>query len=522
MYNASRQRLLQLLDAHDSDLLQNGLKGLEKESLRVTPDGNIATTAHPRALGAALTHHWITTDYSEALLEFITDPYPQSETTLTELNDIHRFVYEQLDDELLWATSMPCVLSDGEIPIAEYGTSNVGLMKHVYRRGLDVRYGRIMQAIAGIHFNYSVPEPLWDALQRISDDPRPRQAFISDAYFGLIRNFQRIGWIVPYLFGASPAVCRSFLQGRDTGFERFDAGTRYLPYATSLRMSDIGYKNRSQTGLDISYNDLGSYVDSLTRAIETPDPEYERIGTRMHGAWQQLNTNLLQIENEYYSFVRPKVRSDSGEKPTRALRRRGVRYVEIRALDLNPFDPTGVNSHTLRFLEALMLFCVLEDSPPITAIERAGIDRNQLQVARAGRDPAMRLVRGGGESIGLREWADAICSAMSSICTALDENDPEQPFSSALEHVRQTIARPELLPSARVLEIMRQREQSFVAFAMAQSRAHKKHFLSDPLPEPLRSRFEAEAARSLSEQAEIEASDTLSFEEYLDSYFAQR
>ena len=522
MYNASRQRLLQLLDAHGPELLQGGLKGLEKESLRVTPDGNIATTPHPQALGSALTHHWITTDYSEALLEFITDPYSDSNATLTELHDIHRFVYDQLDDELLWATSMPCVLSDGEIPIAHYGTSNVGMMKHVYRRGLDVRYGRIMQAIAGIHFNYSVPEPLWDALLRLSSDPRPRQAFISDAYFGLIRNFQRIGWIVPYLFGASPAVCNSFLQGRDPGFERFDEGTRYLPFATSLRMSDIGYKNRSQTGLDISYNDLDAYVDSLTRAIETPDPEYARIGTRADGEWRQLNTNLLQIENEYYSFVRPKVRAGSGEKPSLALRRRGVRYVEIRALDLNPFDPTGVNSHTLRFLEALMLFCLLEDSPPITAIERAGIDRNQLQVARAGRDPAMRLVRSGGESIGLREWADAICSAMETICSALDGDDPEQPFSRALAHVRQTIARPDQLPSSRVLEIMRQREQSFVAFAMAQSRAHKAHYRSETLSEQVRTRFETEARRSLSEQSEIEASDTLSFEEYLADYFAQR
>ncbi len=520
MYDSTRQRLQRLLDQYGPQVLQSGRKGLEKESLRVTRDAGIAATPHPRALGSALTHPWITTDYSEALLEFVTEPHRRTQDTQAALDTIHRFAYQNLNEEMLWATSMPCVLHDGEIPIARYGSSNVGMMKHVYRRGLDVRYGRTMQAIAGIHFNYSAPGGLWNALQTQLADKRPRQAFISDAYFGLIRNFQRIGWVVPYLFGASPAVCNSFLSGRETGFHVFDEGTRYLPHATSLRMSDIGYKNRSQSGMNISYNDLAAYVDTLTRAIETPDPEYERIGTKCDGQWRQLNTHQLQIENEYYSFVRPKNPAESGEKPTLALHRRGVQYVEIRALDLNPFEPTGVGCDTLHFMEALMLLCLLEDSPPVETDERAAIDSNQLQVARSGRDPALRLARNGGE-VPLRRWVAEVCEAMAGICAALDASDDARPYSRALEQARTGIDNAEQLPSAHVLQTMRQRGQTFVEFAMAQSLKHQEHFLAEPLPEVVRQAFEKQARRSLAEQEEIEAADSLSFEEYLRQYFAQ-
>ncbi len=272
MYRSTEQRLSGLLQNGTRGLLLNSLKGLEKESLRVTPEGTIARTPHPKALGSALTHPWITTDYSEALLEFITPPHAHTAETLGFLEDIHRFVYHQLDDELLWATSMPCIVGGNDsIPIAEYGSSNVGFMKHVYRRGLDWRYGRAMQAISGIHFNYSFSREFLQALQAAEGDSRPEPVYRSDAYFRLIRNFQRYGWLVPYLFGASPAVCSSFTQGQELGFQSFDGHTLYEPYGTSLRMSDIGYKNKAQAGLKISYNDLDSYVDTLTRAISTPD-----------------------------------------------------------------------------------------------------------------------------------------------------------------------------------------------------------------------------------------------------------
>lgn len=520
--NAGIERRVEALSSDQANgrLLAASRRGLEKESLRVAPDGHIARTPHPAALGSALCHPWITTDYSEALLEFITPPYVDNRAVLDCLYDIHCYTCQNLGGELLWATSMPCIVDgDAGIPIAEYGSSNIGRMKHVYRRGLDWRYGRAMQAISGIHFNYSFSDELLAVLQSSAGDARDERTFRSKSYFALIRNFQRYGWIVPYLFGASPAICKSFTHGENLHFEEFRENTFYEPWATSLRMSDIGYKNKAQAALDISYNDLNDYVDSLLRAITTPDPEYQRIGTRVEGQWRQLNTNILQIENEYYSFVRPKAITRSGEKPTTALRRAGVEYVEIRALDLNPFQPLGIGSEQLLFMETLLLFCLLEDSPRVSARERGMINRNQGLVARRGRDPSLHLSRGDGRPVRLAHWAQELFDALHAPSLLLDEAHQTSRYSDNLAALRAHIEAPQQTPSAKILAEMQERGEEFVQFAMRISRQHHQRFVSEPLPGDVRRRF-AEAARaSLAEQHRLEESDELSFEAYLQEYF---
>lgn len=521
MFRVLEKRLNSIIESNQGHTLRGGLRGVEKESLRVRRDGKIAQTPHPKSLGSALTHPQITTDYSEALLEFVTPPAAKLNETLRTLADIHKFVYDHLGDELLWATSMPCIVDgDKSVPIAEYGSSNVGRMKHVYRRGLDHRYGRTMQAIAGVHFNYSLPPAFWTVYRDLLGGRQPLFDFVADQYFALIRNFQRHGWIIPFLFGSSPAICRSFLGGNLNDFQTFNDTTLYEPYATSLRMSDIGYKNRAQAGLEISYNSLDEYVRDLTRAIETPDHEYQAIGTRVNGEWRQLNSNVLQIENEYYSFVRPKNVTRSGEKPTLALKRRGVQYTEIRALDLNPFEPTGLDPAALRFIEAFLIFCLLEDSPPISAREREHISYNQGQVARRGRDPALRLHHGDG-SLRLRDWAMAITQAVTGICEILDGGDPERPYAQALAAQTANVQNPDELPSARVLAAMRERDESFVQFALRLSNEHAAYFKNCSLDPEVARRYEAMAAASLRHQAELEACDDTPFEEYLARYFAQ-
>lgn len=500
-------------------LLLDSHKGLEKEGLRVTPSGRIAQTPHPEPLGSALCHPWITTDYSEALLEFVTPPCPDMGALIDFLADSHRFAYHHIGDEMLWATSMPCMVdSDREIPIAAYGRSNVGWMKHIYRRGLDWRYGRTMQAISGIHFNYSFSDEFFRVLQAAEGDERDPTHYRSDAYFRLIRNFQRYGWLVPYLFGASPAICRSFTGGENLHFHEHGEHTFYEPWGTSLRMSDIGYKNKAQAGLKVSYNSLDAYIESLRAAIATPDPEYARIGTCVNGVWRQLNTNVLQIENEYYSFVRPKARASSGEKPTSALARAGVEYVEIRALDLDPFEPLGVGVSQLQFLETLLLFCLLEDSPPIDAHEQGRIDTNQGLVARWGRDPSLVLYRGDGRRVSLKEWADEIFRALQGPAELLDECRGETSYANVVADYRQRIEDPEQTPSARVLASMRDHGEEFSQFALRLSRQHEQVFKQAELPATLRDRFLAAAAESRSDQASIEANDHLSFEDYLARY----
>ncbi|MCX8049961.1 MAG: glutamate--cysteine ligase [Methylohalobius sp.] len=505
--------------------LYGGLIGLEKESLRLTTAGRIAQTPHPKALGSPLTHPYITTDYSEALLEFITPPCADGLATLAFLDEIHRFVCSHLQSqEALLATSMPIGFKgDEDIPIACYGLSNIGRMKYVYRVGLSYRYGRAMQAIAGIHYNYSVAESLWPILQEALEDDRPLQEFKSAAYFGLIRNLKRYGWLLLYLFGASPVVSRPFLECRGeipAGFVQPAPDTYGLPYATSLRMSDIGYKNPAQADLHISCNTLEEYTSDLCRAIETPFPPYQAIGVKVDGDYRQLNANVLQIENEYYSIVRPKQVAERDERPTVALRRRGVRYIEVRALDLNPYEPLGIDRHEIHFLEAFLLYCLLQDSPPHTLAETQTMAANLLATAQRGRDPKLTLIRA-GQAVSLREWAEEFCTALSPLCQLLDAACPGKPYQTSLELCRERILNPNLTPSAKIWAQLSARKISFADFALEKSLEHTRYFRQRPLPEERLAWFTKLSVQSIREQERIEAEDVLSFDEFLKRYFKQ-
>lgn len=524
---AFERRLATLINTREPRVLQNGLKGVEKESLRVSLDGRLEQSAHPRSLGSALTHEHITTDYSEALIELVTPAFRESWQLLQYLCDLHQFVYRHIDQQLLWATSMPCMLGgDAEIPIARYGRSNIGRMKEVYRLGLGNRYGRMMQAISGVHFNYSFPEHFWpvlaDSLQtRQAGASRVEQSFISEQYFALLRNYRRHGWLILYLFGNSPALCSSFVRGRDHSLQEFGPGTLYAPHATSLRMSDLGYRNKSQAGVQISVNSLDEYVRDLTAAVSTPNPEYQRLGVKVDGEYRQLNANLLQIENEYYSYIRPKRVARSGEHPSQALRRGGVEYVEFRALDVSAFDPVGVNQNKLRFLEAFAALCVLKQSDPIGADEQAQLDANHAVVARRGREPGLKLNRN-GRQVELRTWALELIDSMRGICELLDEGDDRRQYTAALDLQQTKIDDIDRTPSARSLEELRTTGESFAQFALRMSRVHKAYFLDLYPPNEQRlAEFSAEAEESLERQAAIEAADDMTFDQFLSKYFAR-
>ncbi|MED5408796.1 MAG: glutamate--cysteine ligase, partial [Pseudomonadota bacterium] len=174
-------------------------RGLEKESLRIDRFGTISQEPHPTALGSTLTHPYITTDYAEALLEFITPVKSGVSEMLDFMKDIHHYVYHNLEQESLWVNSMPCILhGDDSIQIARYGSSHVGTMKSVYRSGLAWRYGKLMQTIAGIHFNFSLGDGFWRAWREICGSTLPLRDYKSEGYLGLVRNVYRHGWLIPY------------------------------------------------------------------------------------------------------------------------------------------------------------------------------------------------------------------------------------------------------------------------------------------------------------------------------------
>ncbi len=405
-------------------------------------------------------------------------------------------------------------------PLAQFGSSNVGRMKTIYRHGLGMRYGRIMQAISGVHFNYSFSAALWDALENINQSNLPRQDFVSEQYFGVLRNYRRFGWLVPYLFGTSPAVSRSFFAGREITLPRLDDDTVHEPYGTSLRMSDIGYRNKNQATVSVSVNSLDEYVRDLSKAISTPYPPYAQIGVKVGGEYQQLNANILQIENEYYSYIRPKRVARSGERPTKALRRAGVEYVEVRALDVSAFDPVGVNQNKLRFLEAFLALCLLSESAPIGRSEQEALDENHLKVARRGREPGLKLNRD-GRDFPMSEWARQLLDSMQGLCEMLDHGEPARPYTAALEQQRAKVEDVERTPSARLLTEMRQSGESFFQLAKRMSRMHKDYFLDLYPPNERRlAEFAAAAQESHDEQRRIEAADKTDFDTYLAHYLA--
>jgi glutamate--cysteine ligase len=515
------RRVAGLINSREQRLLCEGPRGLERESLRVQPDGRIAQTPHPAGLGSALTNPHVTTDYAEALTELVTPTFHSNAALLQYLVDLHQFVYSQIGEELLWATSMPCALrGDADIPIARFGNSHQGRVKSIYRHGLLIRYGGIMQAISGVHFNYSFPEAFWPLYAQVCQSRDDGRDFISARYFDMLRNYRRHGWIVLYLFGVSSALCKSFLKGRrDHQLEPLGSDTFVGPYATSLRMSDIGYRNRGQSEVPVSVNHIDEYLRDLHRAVTTPHPPFQKLGVKVDGEYRQLSGNLLQIENEYYSYVRPKRTLRAGERTLHALARAGVEYVEVRALDNSAFDPVGVNLRKLYFLEAFVQLLMLKDSPPIDANEETSIDRNHLIIARQGRQPDLTLVRD-GRNVPMIAWAEELLDSMTGVCELLDAGHPDRPYTATLKDQQAKLHDVEQTPSARLLRELHSHDESFSALALRFSVDHRRHIEAQPVNQVRRREFEAEAQLSLEAQQSIERSQKGSFDEYLASYLA--
>ena len=515
--NNFQERLRALTPA----VLKGLRRGIEKEGLRVRPDGMLALTPHPSALGSALTHSHITTDFCESQLELITGVHTSVDACLHELKQIHQFVYRNIGDEVIWCSSMPCTLpQEDTIPVGRYGRSNVGQAKSVYRIGLGHRYARRMQAISGLHYNFSLPP---EAL------PLPGLRDSNDAYFALIRNFRRNGWLLLYLFGASPAVCASFVQGRKHALQELGPGTLYLPHASSLRMGRLGYLSEAQDSLAVSYNNLESYTASLYDALTQPYPPYEAIGIHDGDSggdpvdrYRQLATSLLQIENEFYSTIRPKRVIRPRERSLHALRERGVEYIEVRAMDLDPFSAVGIAAQTMHFLDVFLLHCLLRDSPPDTPGEIDANGRNKQRIAAYGREPGLRLERD-GQPVQLCDWGRQVLLECETIAAALDQaiGNGKTPHRDALAAARAALDAPASLPSARILEEMeRHYDRSYCRFALARSLEHRSVLQSEPLAAAVQERYALMAKESIEKQRAIEAADTLSFEAYRQHYLS--
>jgi len=502
---------LSWLEKHPQ-VLKGIQRGLERETLRVNADGSLATTGHAAALGSALTHKWITTDFAEALLEFITPVEGDIDHMLTIMRDIHRYTARQIGDERMWPLSMPCYIKEGqEIELAQYGSSNIGRLKTLYREGLKNRYGALMQTISGVHYNFSLPMAFWEARNGSTDKDS-----VSEGYFRLIRNYYRFGWVIPYLFGASPAICSSFLQGKPTTlpFEKTQNGMYYLPYATSLRLSDLGYTNKSQSNLGITFNNLQDYVVALKAAIKTPSEEYAKIGLQKEGKYLQINTNVLQIENELYAPIRPKRVTRSGETPSDALLRGGIEYIEVRSLDINPFTAIGVDEQQVRFLDLFMVWCAMADAPEMSSDELLCTRTNWNRVILEGRRPGLTLGIGCETAqFPLAQVGKDLFRDLKRVAQTLDGVYGGNEYEKVCDQLVASFDDPELTFSARILRSMI--DNGIGGTGKALGEQYRAQLCNEPL-EILRDEdFIAECEASLLRQQEVEAGDTESFEALL-------
>ena len=494
-------------------------RGFEKECLRVDAQGHLAQTAHPAALGSKLTHPWITTDYAESLLEFITPPSQDPNFPLQFLRDIHRYTARNLGGETMWPGSMPCeVGEDKDIALADYGTSNSAHIKYVYRNGLGLRYGRQMQTIAGVHYNWSMPEAFWPVLYDCHGATGSMQDFVSACYFGLLRNFLRYSWLIPYLFGASPAVNKSFVRGRTTDLHALGDTTLYGSYATCLRMSDLGYQNRVQASLNVSFNSVTEYAQALDAAIHTPDPFYTAMGVRDGEQWKQLNANVLQIENEFYAGIRPKRIGLKGERPAIALQKYGVEYVEVRLFDLNPLIDIGIAPEQSSFADAFLMMCLLRDSPPITSREQSENAENKRRVVTRGREPELKLLVHNTEQA-MRPMAHELFDDMQPVATILDAAYGGTRYTATLAQLRKRIDTPDTTPSAQVLAGIQQ-HGGLVPYTLHLSQQHHQSLLGQALDDATNAKFSAAAADSLHAQKALEAKPQIPFEDYVAHYYA--
>ncbi|WP_017349730.1 glutamate--cysteine ligase [Pantoea sp. A4] len=511
-------KALSWLEAHPGALKGIG-RGIERETLRVDPNGHLASTGHPISLGSALKHDWITTDFAETLLEFITPVDKDIDHMLAVLRDIHRHTARELGEERMWPFSMPGFVEDASaIEIAQYGVSNVGRMKTLYRQGLKNRYGALMQIISGIHYNFSLPLTFWQEWADVKDAESGKET-ISAGYLRLIRNYYRFGWVIPYLFGASPAICESFLQGRESKlpFESNGKGTLWLPYATSLRLSDLGYTNKSQNNLGITFNSLEGYVSALKKAIKTPSEEFAPMGTHdAAGNWLQLNTNVLQIENELYAPIRPKRVTRSGEAPSDALLRGGIEYIEVRSLDINPFSPVGVDADQARFLDLFLIWCTLADAPEMSAEELLCSRTNWNRVILEGRKPDQTIGVGCGEAqFSLAEVGKTLFADLHRVAEVLDSNNGSTQYQQVCDQLVASFDDPELTYSARILRTIKQNGLVGAGVGLAEQ---YRHLLCEESLEVLDEQaFSRQAAESIAAQQQLEVSETQDFETYLAS-----
>lgn len=469
-------------DENLSKLLTKGRFGIEREAQRITSEGNLALTSHPTAFGDKAENPRITTDFAESQIEMITPPLESVEEVLNELNSIHNEVADGIGKEMLWPFSMPPRLpEEDDIPVAKFADSEYGKYLNTYRNGLVLRYGKKMQMISGLHYNFSFSDEMLDFLYNNYGEGKLRRDFTDELYFSLIRNFLRYRWLLIYLFGSSPLCDSTYDSVIDKEISQIQKCCPNLVStfcnmdrnATSLRVSRFGYTDSINPRQNIYFNSMEEYSGKLRHLISTRSKIHSKHGTFRNGFQIQLNGNILQKESEFYSPIRPKQNIGIGETQLSALEKRGIKYIEVRILDINPFSKLGISLEQMHFMQVFMLFCLFEQSDFINEKSFSQISSNHHLAALFGRDETLKLNKYDIGEIPLKTWGSELFIKLRQIASLMDLEIKDGRYFRSVENEFVKLNDISRLPSEIMFREMKEQNYDFVEYGLALANQYK-------------------------------------------------
>lgn len=412
----------------------DGLFGIEKENVRVDKNGRMATTPHPGILGDKFKHPYITTDFSESQIEMITPPLDSVDKVHGFLETLHDVVTQNIGDELLWPQSLPPLLPDEEdIPLAQFGDK--GVSKEKYREVLAKRYGRERQMLTGIHYNFSLSDRLERKLIKTCCPDGNPESFREALYLKMLRNFMRYRWFLVWLFGSSPVSDPSFkMKNLKTGEKK----QVVCGHAVSIRTSSSGYTNEEEYFVD--FNSLDGFKKSVSNLVKE---------------------GQLITHEELYLPIRLKF--DEEEK---------ISHVEVRLLDLDPYEKAGISKNRLHLVHLFLLHCLFKDEPEVYDERQQEIaSNNQDLVACYGLKPDLKLSDFEGKEIAVYNFGREVFNEIQIFLNKAQLSDKEE-YLSALQHCEELMNGSVNRTSSEIREdIMR---EGFIAFHMKQAMKYQK------------------------------------------------
>jgi len=412
----------------------DGKFGIEKENVRVDQYGRMAKTPHPGILGDKFKHPYITTDFSESQVEMITPPLDSIEEVHGFLETLHDVVSQNIGDELLWPQSLPPLLpEEKEIPIAQFGVK--GVSKEKYREVLAKRYGRERQMLTGIHFNFSLSDRLEKKLKKICKGECEHESFRESLYLKMLRNFMRYRWFLVWLFGSSPVSDPSFrMKSLKTGEKK----SVVCGHAVSIRTSSGGYRNEEEYFVD--FNSLEAFSKSISKLVE----EGKLIG-----------------DEELYLPIRLKFTED-----------KKISHLEVRLLDLDPYEKAGVSKDRLHLVHLFLLHCLFKDEPGLYDEKQQEIAaNNQDLVACYGLKEDLDLCGFDCQGIKAHDFGREIFTEMQDFLRVAHLSDKEE-YVSAMQHCEDLMTGAVERTSLKVREDIL--KQGFIAFHMAKAQEYKR------------------------------------------------